>query len=104
MPGIIYKFENQNIQAFFDDMKFMEDLLFSIYFDFEITSGKKIYSFDEDSTLYPVEYAFVVAFHPDLNIEKIFVVRSFNHTFEQSNDVGYLSDEILPYFYLITAR
>ena len=27
-------------------------------------------------------YAFVVAFHPNLNIEKLFVVKSFNHTFE----------------------
>ena len=69
-------------QTFFDNMKSMEDLPFSIYFDFETTSGKKIYNFDEDSSLYPVSYAFAVAFHPDLNIEKIFVVKSSNHTFE----------------------
>ena len=69
-------------------MKFMGDLPFSIYFDFETTSEKKIYNFDKDSTLYPVSYAFVVPFHPNLNIEKKFVVRSFNHTFEQLNDVG----------------
>ena len=25
-------------------------------------------------------------------------MRSFNHTFEQLNDVGYLLDEMLPYF------
>ena len=85
-------------------MKSMEDLPFSIYFDFETTSGKKIYNFDEDSSLYPVSYAFAVAFHPDLNIEKIFVVKSSNHTFEQLNDIVYLSDEMLPYFDPITAR
>ena len=85
-------------------MKFMGDLPFSIYFDFEATSGKSIYNFDEDSTLYPLSYSFLIAFQPDLNIEKIFVVRTFNHTFEQLNGVGYLSNEMLPYFDPITAR
>ena len=58
----------------------------------------------EDSTLYPVSCASVVAFHPELDIEKVFVVRSFNHTFEHLNDIGYLDDEMLPYFDPITAR
>ena len=39
MPEIIYKLENQNIQTFFDNIKFMADLPFSIYFDFETTAG-----------------------------------------------------------------
>ena len=47
--------------------------------------------------MYPVSYAFVIAFHPSLNIEKILVVRSFNHTFEQLSDVSYLKDEMLPF-------
>ena len=78
MPGILYKFENQNIQTFFDNMKFMADFPFSIYFDFETTTGKKVYNFEEDASLYPVSYALVVAFHPSLNIEILSVVRSFN--------------------------
>ena len=45
-----------------------------------------------------------MTFHPKLSIEKIFVVRSFNHTLEQLNDVGYLSNEMLAYFDPITAR
>ena len=40
-PGIVYKFENQNIQSFFDNTKFMRDLPFSIYFDLQTTTGKK---------------------------------------------------------------
>ena len=62
-------------------MKFMGDLSFSIYFDLETTTGKKVYNFEEDATLYPVSYAFVIAFHPSLNIEKISATRSFKHTF-----------------------
>ena len=92
---IVYKCENQNIETFFVNMKFMGDLSLSIYFDLETTAGKKVYNFDEDATLYPVYYAFLIAFHPSLNIENISVVRSFNHTFEQLNDVSYLKYEIL---------
>ena len=57
-------------KQFFDNMKFMGDLPFTIYFDLEAATGKKVYNFDEDATLYPVSYAFVIAFHPSLNIEK----------------------------------
>ena len=45
----------------------------------------------------PLSYPFVAAFHLSLNIDKIFVLRSFNHAFEQLNDVGYLSNEMLLY-------
>ena len=103
-PGIIYKFEIQNIQTFFDNMKFLGGLPFSIYFDLETTAGKKVCNFDEDATLHPISYAVVIAFHPALNIEKMSVVRSFNHTFQQLNDVSYLKDEMLPVIDRITTR
>ena len=63
IPGIVYIFENQNIQTFFNNMKFMGDIPFSVYFDLKTTTGKKNYNFDEDATLHSVSYAFVVAFH-----------------------------------------
>ena len=85
-------------------MKFMGDMLFSIYFDLKTPTGKKVHNFDEDTTFYPVSYAFVVTFFLSLNIEKIPIVRSFNHTFEQLNDVSYLSDEMLPYIDPMTTR
>ena len=103
-PEIVYKFENKNIQTFFNNMKFMEDLPFSSYFDLETTPDKKVYNFHEDASFYPISYAFVVAFHPLLNIENTWVVRSFNHAFEQLNYVSYLKDEMLPFIYPITTR
>ena len=39
MPGLVYNFENQIIQMFFDNVKFMGDLSFAIYFGFETTCG-----------------------------------------------------------------
>ena len=47
----VYKFENQNIQTLFDNMKFMGDMPFLIYFHLETTTRKKVDNFDEDTTL-----------------------------------------------------
>ena len=102
--AFIYKFEIQNIQTFFDNMKFLGGLPFSIYFDLETTAGKKVCNFDEDATLHPISYAVLIAFHPALNIEKMSVVRSFNHTFQQLNNVSYLKDKMLPFIDRITTR
>ena len=68
MPGLVYKFENQTIQTFFGNVKFMGDLPFDVYFDFETTCGKQTYNSDDDASMYPVSYTFVVAFHPSLII------------------------------------
>ena len=80
------------------------EIFFSIYFDFETTSEKKMCNFDENSTLYPVWYAFAVAFHPGLNIDRKFVVRGFRHTFKQLNNFQFVPAEMLPYFDPITVR
>lgn len=89
MPRVLHKFENQSIQTFFDNVKFMGDLPFAIYFDFETTCDKKTYNFDHDASIYLVSYALVVSFHTSLNLDRLFVV-SFNHTLNKLNSVGYL--------------
>ena len=73
MPGIIYKFENQKVQTFFWQHEIHgRSSLFHLLWLWN-NSSMKIYNFDEYSTLYSVSYVFVIAFHPDLNIEKIFL-------------------------------
>ena len=66
--------------------------------------AKKTNNFDDGTTMYPVSYPFVVAFHLSLSLEKIFVVRRFHHTFEQLNNVGYLSNEMILSFDPITVQ
>ena len=34
-PGVLYKFNNQNVQTFEDNFRFMGEVPFSVYFDFE---------------------------------------------------------------------
>ena len=40
--GIAYKFENNKIISFQDNFQVMEDLPFTVYFDFEIRTGDSI--------------------------------------------------------------
>ena len=62
------------------------------------------HDFKKDNVLYQVSYAITIAFHPDLELKTIFIVTSFNHSFEQLNDVGYLSNDTLRYFDPINTR
>ena len=106
MPGIVYKFENQHITTFEDNFRFMGDLHFSFYFDLGTTCGKKeFYNVEKsDDNMYPISYCFIVAFHPLLELEKITVLRSFNDSLEQLNDISYLSEEMIRYFDPITVK
>lgn len=103
MIRLVYKIQNQNISTFEDNVKFMGDLPFSIYFDLETTCEKKIYEFEEAAKMYSISYAFFVAFNPCLNLNGIFAERSFNHTFEQLNYISYLFNKKLKFLDPVTA-
>ena len=106
MPGILYKFENHHTTTFEDNFRFMGEQPFAVSFDLETTCGKKeFYNIKKsEKNMYPVSYCFIVAFHPSLNLERITVLRSFNDSFEQLNDISYLTDEMIRYFDPITAK
>ena len=103
MIRLVYKIQNQNISTFEDNVKFMGDLPFSIYFDLETTFEKKIYELEEAAKMYPISYAFFVAFNPCLNLNGIFAERNFNHTFEQLNYISYLFNKKLKFLDPVTA-
>ena len=54
--------------------------------------------------MYPVSSAFVIAFHPKLNLDRIYVVRSFNHILEILNDVGHFTYKMIKLFHLVTTK
>ena len=43
--------------------------------------------------MFAVSYAIVFAFHPDLNLERVIIERSFGHTFEELVSINYLTAE-----------
>ena len=46
----------------------MGDLYFTVYFDFEITTGDNIL---HDSKMFVISYCQIYTFHPDINLDKI---------------------------------
>lgn len=56
MPGITYKFENQNLASFQDDFHYLGDLPFVAYFDFGTTTGSNLRNYLDDVEMYPILY------------------------------------------------
>ena len=104
MPGIIYKFENQNIANFEVNLKKLGDITFTMYFDFETSTGTTSQNHLEDVEMDQMFYSLIFAFHLKLQLDGKVIIRSFNHSLEKVNDVSYLTDEMLRNLDPIIAR
>ena len=94
-PGIVYNFNIQNIVTYEDNLKYIGDVPFSVYADFETTAPNSDFTSPENNTMFAVSYALVFAWHPKLNLPRQCVVRGFNHSIEQLADMSYLTAEQL---------
>ena len=81
--------------SFEDNFKYLGDLPFVTYFDFETTTGSGKGNYLDSEEMYPISYCLIFAFHPKLDIERIVVVRSFQHTLEELSDISYLKPEMI---------
>ena len=72
--GIIYTFDNGKIIYFQDNFKFLGQVPFTVYFDFETTTGNAIFL---DPKMFVVSYCQIYSFHPSLKLDKIVIFRSF---------------------------
>ena len=95
VPGVVYNFNAQSLISFEDNFYAKGDLPFVIYFDFE-TRAPTDNSFDpEQKTMFLVSYVMIVAFHPELKLDKIIIQRSYFHGIEQLTSLEYfLQDQI----------
>ena len=73
--GFTFSFDNGKIVDYQDHYKNLGDLPFSIFYDFETTTGSVIFF---DAKMYVVRYCMVVAFHPDLKIPRLMIFRSYD--------------------------
>ena len=87
MAGIVYKFENQNIDPFEENLKNMGDLPeenlknmgdlpFAAYFDFETTISTTSQNYLEDEVMYSNSYSVIFVFHPNLQFDRIVIEAS----------------------------
>ena len=94
-PGMVYSFNIQNIVTFEENLKYMGDLPFSAYADFETTAPAADYLCPENNKMFAVSYSIVFAWHPKLNLPRQCVVRGCNHSIDQLADMSHLTDEQL---------
>ena len=89
--GITYAFDNCQISNYQDNFKYLGDLPFTLYFDFETTTGSSSVFFDP--TMYMISYREICSFHPSLNLDKIGIFRSYKQTAEQIYDLSHFKNE-----------
>ena len=73
--GFNYVFDNGKILNYQDNYGKIGDLPFTIYCDFETTTGSVAFF---DAKMYVVSYCIIAAFHPELNIPRIVIYRSYD--------------------------
>ena len=89
--GIIYAFENGQILNYQDNFKYLGDLPFMVYFDFETTTGG--ISVFLNPTMTVISYCQIYLFHPSLNLDNVMIFRSFQQTAEQIYDLSHFKNE-----------
>ena len=90
-PGVIYNFNMQSLISLKDNFHAKGDLSFVIYFDFEMTAPTDNCFDPKKETMFVVSYVMIVAFHPELKLDKIIIQRSYVHATEQLTGLEYFS-------------
>ena len=71
--GITCFFNNGQIITFQDNFKYLGDIPFTIYFDFETTTGDSVFF---DPKIFVKSHCQIYSFHPALGLDKIVIFRS----------------------------
>ena len=73
--GFTFSFDNGKIIDYQDHYKNLGDLPFTVYYDFETTTGSVVFF---DAKMFVVSYCMIVAFHPELKIPRLVIFRSYD--------------------------
>ena len=73
--GFTFSFEYGKIINYQDHYKNLGDLPFTVYYDFQTTTGSVVFL---DAKMYLVGYCMIVAFHPELKIPRLVIFRSYD--------------------------
>ena len=93
--GISYCFQNGEIISFQDNFKYLGNVPFTVYFDFETTTGDAVIF---DPKMYVISYCQIYSFHPSLNLDKIVIFRSFQQKADEIYNLRYFKREHVPFF------
>ena len=91
-----YAFDNGQILNYQDNFKYLSELPFTVYFNFETTTrGNSVFF---DPAMYVMSYCQIYSFHPSLGLDKVVVFRSFQQTPGQIYDLSYFKNEHAAFF------
>ena len=91
--GIVYNFNTQNLITFENDLKYGGHIPLVAYIDFETTAPTNENLDPENEKMYTVFYVIIFAFHPELNIDRVIIERSFGHSTNKLTSLNYLTRE-----------
>ena len=72
---MIYNFDNQNLISYQDNFRAKGDIPLVVYFDFVVS------------------YVTIVAFHPELKLNRIVIQRNYTHSKDQLTSLNYFTQE-----------
>ena len=75
--GITYSFDNSQILDYQDNYKYIGDLPFVVYFDFETTTGDAVFFY---SKMFFVSNCMIFSFNKAVNFDKTVIFRSFQQS------------------------
>ena len=73
----------KNLISFQDNFNAKGDLPFVLYFDFKTTASTDNCFDPEQKKTFVVSYVLIVAFHPELNLNRIIIKRCYVYSLEQ---------------------
>ena len=73
--GFTFSFNNGKVIDYKDHFSSLGVVRFSVYYDFETTTGSAVFF---DAKMYVVSYFIIVAFYPDLKIQRLVVYRGYD--------------------------
>ena len=97
--GNYLDFWKWKIISFKDNFKHLGDIPFTIYFDFETTTGDVVFL---DPKMFVASYFQIYTFHPNLDLNKIVIFRSFQQSPEEIYDLSHFRQEHNAYFDKVT--
>ena len=103
-PGFVYNFQTRNLLTYEENIKFKRDVPLTAYIDFETTAPTDCCLDPESNKMSVVSYVIILAFQPQLQLQRVIIERSFGHSLEKLCQIDYLTAEQLNYCDGITLK
>ena len=90
--------------AFQENLKFKRDIPLTAYIDFETTALTDDCLDPESKKMNAFSCVIILAFHPELDLKRVIIEKSFGHSLEKLTTIDYLTTEQLKYKDLTTLK